>query len=84
MPNNQMPNEDRGPKRAKFWKELTPEEKIERMREIVRQMDRRVDQLENRIASLERHDHLNGNLVAPLQNGPYCERKQNDGEECYF
>ena len=55
----------------KPWNQCTSEEKIEKLRSEAQQMQflaNRVQQLSEQIEQLKKHDHINGNLVIPIQN----------------
>ena len=54
----------------KYWKELTPDEKIERMRSEVKNLkisnSNLWDLVNNLMLQMESHEHLNGKVVLPL------------------
>lgn len=58
------------PSREKYWKELSIEEKIERMRWVVttrlEQLERQVDRLAEKLDRLELHEHGARGIVIPL------------------
>lgn len=61
-----------GADREKYWKELTPDEKIERMRTEVKGVQRSQstlwDLVNNFVLQMESHEHLNGKIVSPIRN----------------
>ena len=79
-------------KRGKYWKELTMKEKIERMRDIVKnlQTDRR--RLQNKVACLRRetvhHKHKGGEVLIPMIDHaidyPSSTLEKALGDEVYF
>lgn len=52
-----------GAKREKYWKELTVEEKIERMRHIVKRQDDVIQRQDNIIGKLLVHEHGQNGMV---------------------
>ena len=63
--------------REKYWGELTTEEKIERMREQVKNLQREIRDLGSLIQSLSEHSHLNNEIVMPLRS----RRGHGEGEQ---
>jgi len=43
--------------REKYWSELTPDEKIERMRLVVREIRRELSDINNKMRKINRHKH---------------------------
>ena len=74
--------------REKYWKELTIEGKIERMREIVKRLQGENGFLQNRIHSFENHQHLGDKIVVPIsRSGGMIEGQAHRGkvnDEVYF
>jgi len=62
-----LPEELQGPK---MWEDLKSDEKIERTREKVKEINmdlsRRINGLENSIEKLKKHSHQNENVVTPI------------------
>jgi hypothetical protein len=52
--------------REKYWSELTTDEKVERMRNEVKDLIRLVVQLDYRLRLLFRHSHSEGRITAPI------------------
>jgi hypothetical protein len=75
--------------REKYWNELDWEEKVERMREVVKRLERALEKLSNSYLQLERHDHLDGQLVIRLsdlyhEQAYYGGRYRPNKDEEYF
>lgn len=69
-------SEMKAPVRPKHWKELTADEKIERMRERVQQLQSQNDTLRNIVEDLRKHEHIDGGIVVPMKpyyGGSTCE-----------
>lgn len=74
--------------RPSYWKELSIEDKIERMRDVVKGIQNQNDRLERRIRELSVHDHKDGKLIVPFDeygrgSGTILSRQQNP-DEVYF
>ncbi len=72
--------------REKYWSELSLEEKVERMRSIVKRLQRTVNDLGMDIRMLNNHDHLDGEIVVKqksLHSSPNECSGTNDNE-VYF
>jgi len=52
--------------REKYWEELSSEEKIEKLGNIIEKQERYIDHLGDRLNLFNEHDHINGKLVVPL------------------
>lgn len=56
--------------REKYWKELSIEEKIERLREVVKQRDYKIQELESEVLRLKadfpEHAHQDGKVMTPV------------------
>lgn len=70
--------------REKYWRELSIEEKIERMRMIVKQRDYHIEQLETAITKLQRefptHKHADGQVTIALTgNEPWGQHNYTTG-----
>ena len=74
--------------REKYWSELTDQEKIERMRKIVKQGQREQQELRNFIEALLGHAHaLDGSLMRKFDVHPpgYGTSARSDqGNDVYF
>ena len=57
-----------GPCREKYWSELNADEKIKRMREQVRYLERRLEGMSRKIDNLGNHNHLEGKIVVPFNS----------------
>ena len=84
-----------GVSREKYWKELDQEQKIERARTVVRQMERRLERLislcENLSNKFDAHQHSEqGNILFRdrLGNAPETELRRHisdkEGDEVFF
>ena len=57
--------------REKTWDELTPDERIERLRDCLRSKDMAIQDLREQISRLMNHSHgRNGELLGPLYSFP--------------
>ena len=56
-------NMDKGPVREKYWKELTDQEKIERLRFTIKQQQGFINDMARHLEQLVNHDHLNNKIV---------------------
>lgn len=54
--------------REKYWSELDSEQKIKRMRGIVRAQQQRIDRLERFVELFKHHEHLEGDILVPLED----------------
>jgi len=74
--------------REKYWSELQLEEKIERMRKMVKILMREVGELNDTIAKLRKHSHLDsGEIVVKWDaDGPrfYSGRTKRHPDEEFF
>jgi len=57
-----------GSQREQLWKEITQEKKIERMRDIIKSIQRDIDQISRSVGHLSKHDHKDGEIVIPVKN----------------
>jgi conjugal transfer/entry exclusion protein len=62
--------------REKYWSELTTEERVERMREQVKNLQREIRSLGNLIQNLSEHNHLNNEIVMPLRSRRGLEKTE--------
>ena len=74
--------------RERYWEECSFDEKIERMRQVIKVLQRQVDGLATMTAKLALHQHgKDGRLVIGLLDGS-CElgqfRVNDDNKEVYF
>lgn len=74
-----------GPRRDKNWDELDDAERVERMREVVKRLQRQVEAQAVVIGRLEEHTHAgDGSLLIPLRNRHgLCEGSYRRGEEWF-
>lgn len=84
------------PQREKYWSELDSEQRIERLRTVVKRLTSQLDDARKTIAKLkehsERHEHSpnNGLPVVPVkpendwQNESDSPRRVEKSEECYI
>jgi len=60
-------------KRPKYWSELDSDEKIEKMRKEIKNLQRQLDansrSTNDKLFCLERHSHSDGKVVVDLQSG---------------
>ena len=73
--------------REKHWNELQFTEKTERMRVVVKTLERRVESLRRGMALLEGHSHQGGEIMIKMQEQYYGEEKlkiPSNSEEVYF
>lgn len=57
-----------GPKREKFWHEMSAEEKLERLGNVLEYVIERVSDIEKDVTQLNEHQHgPQGNLLVPIQ-----------------
>jgi hypothetical protein len=78
-----------GAQREKYWSELEDAEKIERMREEVKKLERVAMSLSNKISKWQRHSHQDNKIVIPLEQdyppgGITTSRKPLDPDKVYF
>ena len=59
------------PHREKWWSELTSDEKIERMRQVLKNIQTDLQFFHGRVENLMRHDHSNQKIVVPLEERGY-------------
>lgn len=78
------------PCREKYWEELKTEEKIERMRKIIKMIQSNFKFLDNSVKQLENHNHLDGEIVVPKRcitgasfGGTLCSTI-NDSDNVFF
>lgn len=78
-------------KRQKYWKELKQIEKIERMREIIKQMENSISLVSNRSRRMEQHTHNKEGEAVEVKKFGYLggseqEAKSETGkeDEVYF
>ena len=80
-----MPTEMKVPQRNKHWSELTSDEKIERLREIVKRLESQNSNLRETVDNLREHQHIDGTIVIPMKrhySGDVCEGMPSD--DVYF
>jgi hypothetical protein len=67
-------NEEGKCSREKYWPELTTDERIERMREVVRRLQNQVSAIAETVEELQNHRHLlpTGELCTPLPQVNYA------------
>jgi len=53
--------------REKYWSELDDSEKIDRMREIVKQKERAISSIREQLWDLKSHLHVEGKIVVPIE-----------------
>ncbi len=74
--------------REKFWKELSIEEKIERMRNAVKGIDANLSATRTVLRKIEKHSHQDNKLVIPFEDdhcGGMVGRIRGDKpDEVYF
>jgi len=58
--------------REKYWGELGLEEKVERMRQVVKQQGATISFLSTQGSRLGQHQHKDGHIVVPLNMGDMC------------
>jgi bacterioferritin (cytochrome b1) len=52
--------------REKYWSELTPEEKVERLANDLAQTMRTCDQLRRKVEAFEHHGHVGNVVMLPI------------------
>ena len=62
-----LTQEMKAPQRQKYWKELTPDEKIERMHEVVQRLQSQNRTLSQTVDRLREHKHIDGEIVTPMK-----------------
>ena len=92
----QKPSSMSMPMREKYWDELNPKEKIERMRNIIHRLQKQLENANQTIRLLERHSHNKEGetvVVSRLSNrgngeeitqGYLGQRKPMNPDEVYF
>lgn len=55
-----------GPCREKYWHELDDNGKIEKLGGVVTTLWHRVKELEHKNATMQKHTHMDGNIVIPI------------------
>lgn len=74
--------------REKYWNELTPDEKVERMRTILRRQTSQIEDMQRTLNLLMNHSHnpVNGKLAVPLEDKRNTGQdfRQPLGDDCYF
>ena len=82
--------------REKYWKELKADEKVERMRTVVKRLEERIENLKQSEALLMRHSHTeDGSVVVvnhlgnryggeEVSNYPHNNRPGMNPDEVYF
>ena len=58
--------------REKYWSEIGIEDKVKRMRDIVKNMQNEIHQLRTRIYDLSEHSHSEGKIVIPMNKNDGC------------
>lgn len=82
-----MPTSEKIVGREKYWGELDPNQKVERMRGEVKSLQYRIRSLEEIIHQLQRHYHeANGDVVAPIGRFGYLTEAYapSNPEEVWF
>lgn len=66
------------PMRDKYWEELSPEQKMDRMREVILYLSRDNIAMSAMLVELTRHTHgANGALLTPIKDGrPWANEAQ--------
>lgn len=76
------------PSREKYWKELTADEKADRMRVILKQAIDKIERLEDKIETMTQHIHADGKVVVQIdinERLPLRKMKeQRHDEDSYF
>ena len=81
------------PSREKSWNELDVDQKLERMRQIVKQLTQHFGMVQEVVSSLRHavqvHEHLNGKIVTPLPHPgeyetPELGRREVSDKDIYF
>ena len=73
--------------REKYWSELNQDEKIERMRRIVKNQGREVEELKEKVRKLRKHSHMNnGEIVVKFDadEPKFYPGKAHHPDEEYF
>ncbi len=73
--------------RQKYWSEIDDQEKIRRLREEVKQLKRRFENIASIVDKLSDHDHADGKVVTPLHSRfgqAESDGSRGDGDEAYF
>ena len=83
-----------GAERKKYWNELSAEEKIDRMREVIKRMERQLQTANGEVRNLQRelknHRHLDGDVVYRagdvdnLRHNTCGDMLVNDPSKIYF
>lgn len=84
-----------GPSRQKFWSEINDQEKLQRSREVIKQLQLQVANLVATVTRLqgivERHQHgVAGEVLVPAQSRESgamlseARARSGSGDECYF
>ena len=56
-----------GPCREKYWSEIDTDEKLKRLREHVKYLEKRIERMSKKIDKLEDHHHIYDKIVIPLR-----------------
>ena len=75
--------------RQKYWRELSPEEKIERMRSEVKHLQTHLSSMTLILEQLQEHQHLDGAIVLRMHfcsdsQGTRFNRRRLEDEDAYF
>ena len=73
--------------REKYWSEIGDGEKIKRLRDQVKGLQRDINRFRKHLAALRYHSHLEGGrIVIPLGNqvDEFIDRQPQDGDDVYF
>ena len=54
--------------REKYWSELSDPEKIERLRDVIKNLERAIEKMASYLDKLVGHQHLDGRLYKPIEH----------------
>ena len=61
--------EERKVGRELYWSELDEGKKIERMREVIKRLEERINCLTSIVEPLKRHCHIEGKVMVDIEDG---------------
>ena len=74
--------------REPWWSELSTEQRVDRMRKVIKQLDSHLDALADKVFRLGLHEHNphNGHPVVPLdlESSAYIPPPVGDPDDTYF
>lgn len=70
--------------RQKYWNELTADEKIERLRDVVRNLSAENVLLREQNHKLNQHEHMNGILVMPINGLSFRQTTPEKSDDSYI